>query len=235
MLLSVIATGSTGNCYALHDGGKILLLDAGIPAPKIMRGIDHRAGDIVGCLITHEHQDHCKGAQKLNDLGIVCYGNHGTRKELPYLHGLNTPISLEPFAVRPFRVAHDAVDPCGWLILNRRTGERMVYATDACGLYNTFPGINYWLIECNYMDELLTPDMPGVVLDRLSHSHMSLARLCDVFRANDLTACKQIVLCHGSRERLNPSKAVETVKRLTGKPVEVAAAGMMIRLEMEPF
>ena len=42
MLLSVIATGSAGNCYALHHGGRILLLDAGVQAQKIMRGIDHR-------------------------------------------------------------------------------------------------------------------------------------------------------------------------------------------------
>lgn len=48
MLLSVIATGSAGNCYALHHGGRILLLDAGVQAQKIMRGIDHRLEDVSG-------------------------------------------------------------------------------------------------------------------------------------------------------------------------------------------
>lgn len=235
MLLTVIATGSTGNCYALHADGKILLLDAGIPAQCIMRGIGHKAADVVGCLITHEHQDHCRGAQRIHDLGIECYGTCETCKAVPFLHGVDAPVALGPFVARHFRVVHDALDPCGWLILNRRTGERMVYATDACGLYNTFPGVHYWLIECNYMDELLTEDMSEVVTKRLAKSHMSLARLCEVFRANDIRACKQIVLCHGSRERLDVSRAVQTLERCTGKYVTVAQAGKTIRLELEPF
>ena len=147
MLLSAIATGSAGNCYALHHGGRILLLDAGVQAQKIMRGIDHRLEDVSGCLITHEHMDHCRAVESLTALGVECYGSHGTRKAVPGLHATRLPISLDPFVCRCFPVCHDALDPCGWLILNRETGERMVYATDCCGLYNTFPGGHYWLIE----------------------------------------------------------------------------------------
>lgn len=157
------------------------------------------------------------------------------QEAVPNLHATRLPISLGPFVCRCFAVSHDALDPCGWLILNRETGERMVYATDCCGLYNTFPGIHYWLIECNYMDELLTEDMPAAVTSRLANSHMSLTRLLDVFAANDLTPCKQIVLCHASRERLDPQKAAQQVAKATGKPTAAAEAGKMYRLELEPF
>lgn len=235
MLLSVLATGSAGNCYALHHGSHILLLDAGVQAQTILRGIDHRLQDVVGCLITHEHKDHCRAVETLSARGIECYGSHGTRKAVPQLHATKLPISLGPFVCRCFPVGHDALDPCGWLILNRETGERMVYATDCCGLYNTFPGTNYWLIECNYMDELLTQDMPASVTGRLANSHMSLARLLEVFAANDLSPCRQIVLCHASRERLDPQKAAQVVAQATGKSTEVAVAGKMYRLELEPF
>lgn len=235
MLLSVIATGSKGNCYALMHKSHILLLDAGVDAQKILRGIDHRLQDVVGCLITHEHKDHCRAAETLCARGVECYGSHGTRKVLPYLHATRLPISLGPFVCRCFPVSHDALDPCGWLILNRETGERMVYATDLCGLYNTFPGINYWLIECNYMDELIAQDMPKAVTSRLNSSHMSLTRLLTVFAANDMIPCKQIVLCHASRERLDTQKAAETVEKATGKQTAVAVAGKMYRLELEPF
>ena len=94
MLLSVIATGSAGNCYALHHGGRILLLDAGVQAQKIMRGIDHRLEDVSGCLITHEHMDHCRAVESLTALGVECYGSHGTRKAVPGLHATRLPIPL---------------------------------------------------------------------------------------------------------------------------------------------
>lgn len=81
MLLSVIATGSAGNWLRpWHHGGRILLLDAGVQAQKIMRGIDHRLEDVSGCLITHEHMDHCRAVESLTALGVECYGSHGTRK-----------------------------------------------------------------------------------------------------------------------------------------------------------
>ena len=194
---------------AYSMNGRILLLDAGVQAQKIMRGIDHRLEDVSGCLITHEHMDHCRAVESLTALGVECYGSHGTRKAVPGLHATRLPISLDPFVCRCFPVCHDALDPCGWLILNRETGERMVYATDCCGLYNTFPGVHYWLIECNHMDELLSGTPPALAR-RLTTSHMSLARLLEVFAANDLTDCRKIVLCHGSRERLDPQKAANT-------------------------
>ena len=200
-----------------------------------MRGIDHRLEDVSGCLITHEHMDHCRAVESLTALGVECYGSHGTRKAVPGLHATRLPISLDPFVCRCFPVCHDALDPCGWLILNRETGERMVYATDCCGLYNTFPGVHYWLIECNYMDELLSSGTPPALARRLTTSHMSLARLLEVFAANDLTDCRQIVLCHGSRERLDPDQAVRHVQEATGKPAVAAQAGRMYRLELEPF
>lgn len=38
MILTCLASGSSGNCYVLKDNkGKMLLLDAGIPIMKIKR------------------------------------------------------------------------------------------------------------------------------------------------------------------------------------------------------
>lgn len=55
MLISVIHTGSSGNCYTIEHEGQILLLDVGIDIKDIKVGIDFRVGDIAGCLITHKH------------------------------------------------------------------------------------------------------------------------------------------------------------------------------------
>ena len=66
MELQVISTGSTGNCYVLWDEGKALLLDAGISIQRIMRAINFQAERVMGCLVTHEHGDHCLAVKDLN-------------------------------------------------------------------------------------------------------------------------------------------------------------------------
>lgn len=241
MQLQVIATGSTGNCYALHDGESILLLDAGIEAMKILAAIQYRVQRVAGCLITHTHQDHCMGTKRLTDIGIRCFGRKGACEALSYLSEVaDDPIRLGPFRALSFPVEHvsndfSPIDTCGWLITNSRTGERMVYITDTCAVRKRLPDLHYWLIECNYMDELLDDTTPQIVRDRLGKSHMSLRKLCAVLAVNDLTQCKQIVLCHASRQRFDPTAAEQTVMDQTGKPAIIARAGMTIPLEREPF
>lgn len=139
------------------------------------------------------------------------------------------------FLVMAFKTNHDAAEPCGFLITNTLTGERMVYATDTYYMTYRFPGIHYWLIECNYCDDLLTEDTPPVLAKRLSTSHMSLERLCQVFKANDLSSCRQIILCHASRDRADPARMAEEIHSITGKPVVTARAGLTIGLNLNPF
>jgi len=55
MLLDVIATGSTGNCYVLTAGKDKLLLDCGVQWKRIQKALKFRTSDVAGCLITHEH------------------------------------------------------------------------------------------------------------------------------------------------------------------------------------
>ena len=56
MFIRCIGSGSSGNSYALYDdNNKILLLDLGLPRKEIMKAIDFRISDVVGCLISHEH------------------------------------------------------------------------------------------------------------------------------------------------------------------------------------
>lgn len=55
MLLRTIATGSSGNAYALINDNEILLLDLGVSAKEIKKSIDFRVSDIVGCVVSHKH------------------------------------------------------------------------------------------------------------------------------------------------------------------------------------
>ena len=55
LMLKTIATGSSGNSYALICDRQILLLDLGVSSMEIKKTIDFRVSDVVGCLITHKH------------------------------------------------------------------------------------------------------------------------------------------------------------------------------------
>lgn len=239
MTLQVVATGSTGNCYVLWHEGRALVLDAGVKAKRIVQAVGYDPSLIDACLITHEHGDHSLAVADLDAIGIPCYGTEGTAQLVPGLKsGQYIKDRIRVFGrllVMEFPVHHDAADPCGYLITSTTTGERMVYATDTYYLSYQFPGIHYWLIECNYMEELLDDDTPLYLARRLRESHMSLERLCEVFKANDLKACRQIILCHASQGRSDKTVMVNTIHQLTRKPVDIAVPGARFDLSPNPF
>ena len=239
MTLQVVATGSTGNCYILWHEGRALVLDAGVKAKRIVQAVGYDPSLIDGCFITHEHGDHSLAVADLDRIGISCYGTEGTARLVPGLthgHYIKDRIrAIGQLLVMDFPVHHDAVDPCGYLITSTKTGERMVYVTDTYYLSHQFPGIHYWLIECNYMEEMLGEDTPPFLAKRLRESHMSLDRLCEVFRANDLTACRQIILCYASQGRSDKTVMVDIIRQVTRKPVGIATPGTTFDLIPTPF
>lgn len=248
MELQVIGTGSSGNAYVLRAGGSALLLDAGLPIRQLMRAIpDWR--NLDGCLITHEHGDHAKSAEAVAQMGVKTYCSAGTAEAI-HTGGCLTPlntvqmlsaITVGEFTVLPFEAQHDAAEPCGYLIRHNPSDEVALYATDTYYLKHTFPGVHYWIVECNYVDEVIDNqredgELTTALRHRLKKSHMSLRRLLDTLRANDLSKTRTIVLVHLSDERSDERAMVKAVKEVTGlEEVIAAAAGMRISLELNPF
>lgn len=248
MELQVIGTGSSGNAYVLRAGGHALLLDAGLPFKTILRAVDDWNA-LDGCLVTHEHQDHIKAAADVAKMGVQTYMSDGTLEAMDKngcLTALNAVQMLSPFTVGEFTVMafetqHDAAQPCGWLIRYKPTGETVLYATDTYYLKYTFPGVDYWIVECNYVDAIIDAQQDEGILtealrNRLKKSHLSLRRLLDVLRANDLTRAKAIVLIHLSSERSDERAMVAAVKEVTGlEEVHAAVKGQRIPLNRFPF
>lgn len=251
MLLHVAATGSAANSYILDAGDETLLLDAGLPIKKVLPYIsDLRT--VSGCLITHEHGDHARGVAELIHRGVKVYGSAGTFKAWQentqvraLLTGYNTVKALQAvrvggFTVLPFDTQHDAAEPLGYLIRYDPTGESVLYATDTYYLRYTFPGIRYWIVECNYCEEILDEEVNGGALDaglrrRLLESHMSLRHLKEALLANDLSKTLKIVLVHLSDSRSNERKMVQEIQEATGIETIAASNGMSIPLEICPF
>lgn len=247
MRLSVIGTGSQGNCYALRSEEGILLLDAGVPVKKVLRALGADLANVLGVLVTHEHKDHAGHVAELMRLGVKCYTNRLTAEaigiaEHPDFRDIDTSENerIGQFIVRSFSVQHDAVDPVGFLIHDKVTAENVLFATDTYYLKHTFPGVHYWLIECNHIRALMDAqaedgELAESMRRRLITSHMSLERLLDAFGANDLTKTRKIVLIHLSDARSDEKQMVERIHKATGIDTVAARNGMEAELELCPF
>lgn len=240
----MIGSSSAGNAYVLTlDGGKSLLLDAGVPYRQIVKAVGADWPRLQAALITHEHGDHTAAVPDLIDRGVMVYASAGTAgvlcNRLPNRWGIVPVKHNVPFwttagaTVTPFNVQHDAAEPLGFVIDDAMARERLVYATDTYYLRYKLPGVHYWLVECNFCDDLATSD--DAVDKRRYRSHMSLDRLKAMFRANDLTQARKIVLIHLSDAKSDEARMVREIAEMAGAETVAAHAGDEIRLTKAPF
>lgn len=234
-----LGSGSKGNSYAVDDGRSVLLLEAGLSASKITAGYREMLPRVVGCLITHEHMDHARGAAELARRGIPLYLSKGTMENLP---GIQNPYALkiirayEPFhlyeqgevlwTVLPWAAQHDAAEPLGFLIQSRSTGEKLLFATDTCFIPNTFRGLNTIMVECNYDRHILERAISNGrtdprILHRLEISHFGLHNVKAMLATNDLCQVSHIYLLHVSAANGDKRTFEKEIRAFTGIPVTV--------------
>lgn len=246
MRLKVLGSSSHGNCYLLQTPTGTLILDAGIRFKDIQVALDFNLSRVFGCLVTHSHMDHCKGAGDVMRAGIDAYMTPTTSTSIKTEgHRLNIiqagkQFRAGDFTVLPFPTEHDCPGAVGYLIQYRPTGEKLLFATDTFYLRHKFAGLNYILIECNYCKETLDANIeagliPLSLKNRLIESHFSLENVKGFLAANDLTKVKKIVLIHLSDGNANAAQMVREIHDLTKKDTVIAEAGKVIELEMCPF
>lgn len=123
LLISVLGSSSSGNCYLVNSPltKETLILDAGVSFKEIQKAMKFDFSNVVGTLITHEHGDHIKSADKLATAGIDIYASEGTfRAKDLYGHRYNTVKELKEFRIGnfkilPFKTQHDAEEPLRFL------------------------------------------------------------------------------------------------------------------------
>jgi len=230
--ITPLASGSWGNCYHITDGSSPLLLEAGIPFKEIQQKTGFKVSSLAGCLVSHEHQDHCKAVKDLLKAGIEVWMSVGTKEALKISgHRLRplTPLinyGIGAWTVKPFEVQHDAAEPLGFLLANQ-TGEKLLYLTDTYYCKYKFVGITHLMIECNHSYEILNENvskgvLPRAMKKRLIRSHFSLENVKKFLEANDLSRVQEIWLIHMSDGNSNAEQFKREIQELTGKPVYVA-------------
>ena len=139
--LTILASGSSGNCAFLECEETRLLIDAGLSARQIRQrllGIGRTPENLSGILITHEHIDHVQGLAVLAaKLEIPIYCNRLTKEaiELQFetrfdfrIFSTGASFEVGNIGVDTFSVPHDAYDPVGFLL--RTNGGNIGFLTD---------------------------------------------------------------------------------------------------------
>lgn len=250
MTLKVLGSSSAGNCYLLENEKETLIIEAGLRFDAIQKALKFNLRKVVGCLVSHEHGDHCKGAKEVLQKGISIYASEGTHKGINVFLKFerhHRQINIYPgqqfyagnFRIIPFDVKHDAYQPTGFLINHEETGT-ILFITDTYYVANTFRGLNNVIVEANFCQKILDQKMadgatPDFLRNRIFKSHMSLATCKDLLRANDLSNVNNIVLIHLSDSNSDAKRFQKEVTEVTGKVVHIAEPGLQVNFSKEPF
>ncbi len=245
MELKVLGSSSAGNCYLLENENECLIIEAGVKFSEVKKALGFKTAKISGLILTHEHGDHARHVLEYAESGINCYASNGTLRALKssshryYAVEKFKRTQIGNFSIIPFDVKHDVAEPFGFLIFHKDMGCAM-FLTDTHYCEYTFKGINHFIIEANYSEQILSErvfkgEVKAFLQNRIIQSHMSLETCIETIKANDLQSAKNVVLIHLSDGNSNEAMFKKAVEQSCGVPTQVADVGSKINLSLNIF
>ena len=228
--LTILGSGSAGNCAYLETDQVRLLIDAGLSARQIrqrMATLARAPETLTGILVTHEHSDHIAGLTGLAaQLDVPIYCNRLTKQAIEAQ--LKIQIKAQIFAtgasfeagdvtVESFSIPHDAYDPVGFLI--RTAAGNIGFLTDLGHatklVVERIRPANVLLLESNHDVKMLQDDprRPWSLKQRIlsRHGHLSNESAADVAEQILSSALRRLYLGHLSRDCNRPELALQAV------------------------
>jgi phosphoribosyl 1,2-cyclic phosphodiesterase len=224
--LTILGSGSAGNCAYVETPEARILVDAGFSAKQIrqrLASIGRTPENLTGIIVTHEHIDHIHGLGILADkLNIPVYCNRPTHDAIQFQ--LNVKIDCRLFAtgasfeigdvlVETFAIPHDAQDPVGYLL---RTGDVNIgFLTDLGHVtklvLERVRSANVLVIEANHDVKMLQDctRRPWSLKQRIlgRHGHLSNDAAADAAQEIMSGDLRHMYLGHLSRECNKPQLA----------------------------
>lgn len=214
----------------IDDGETRLLIELGIRFKDIQKALNFETSSIQGALISHSHQDHCKGVPKALDASMNIYMSEETASEIGIEHNRlrlyenKVSFRVGSFTILPFDIKHD-VENHGFLIVSDN-GSRLLFATDTYYVRYKFNGLTHLMIEANYSEAILSEQeergyIHPALARRIRASHFSLENVLEFLKANDLSKVQEIHLLHLSSSNSDEDMFKKAVQEATGKLVFV--------------
>lgn len=237
MELIVIGSSSKGNGYVLNGTQEALCIEAGTKLIEAKKALNFDLQKVRGCIVTHVHNDHSRYAKDYAEGGIHVLAleqvleTKGITRNATAIT-LGNAYRLGGFVVTPFALQHDV--PCVGYVVQHAECGKVVFITDTYACQYRFKGVNNYLLECNYSDEILDVNIAAgrvqpAMRDRLLTSHLELKNSIRFLLTSDLSQVQKVVLIHLSDGNSNEAKFVQQVREATGKRVYAANAGMVLQ------
>jgi phosphoribosyl 1,2-cyclic phosphodiesterase len=141
MFVAPLSSGSAGNAYWFESDGTAILVDAGIGPRDTKKRLELVGRDIAklsAIVVTHEHYDHIRGADKIaRKYEVPIYLTSGTLKASnidpadvkTVIFENDTTFTIGELQVHARKTIHDAADPACFVI-EARDGTRVGLASD---------------------------------------------------------------------------------------------------------
>ena len=144
--VSILASGSSGNCTLLETEHTRLLVDAGLSKRETLArlaAIENKINGLDGILISHEHTDHCNGLPQILgmwrapvyltepthfELRRILPETLGKRMDRVEVISAGQRFHVGDIEVSAFAIPHDAVDPVAFTF--RANGVKVAIVTD---------------------------------------------------------------------------------------------------------
>ena len=236
--LKVLSSGSHGNCYLLRCKDETLILELGIKWGDILKGLNYNLGCVCGCLCSHLHSDHSRSIQNALSFGLSVYSCAEVASIYLGVETLNLKEKTrigKGFIVQPIKLFHN-VECYGFLIQHEEFGK-MVFATDTNSVPYKFKGVQHWLLESNYDNDILIDNACNDVYSRsASENHLEINDTIEVLKRNYSSELQNVVLIHLSSGNSNEKDFKERVQQELGfDRVWIANSGVEIELNKSEF
>jgi phosphoribosyl 1,2-cyclic phosphodiesterase len=242
--LTVLGSGSAGNCSLIATSQCRLLVDAGFSARQIGQRLELAGvspASLDGILITHEHSDHVAGLEIFcRRFCIPIYANPLTAETLRRGSLANFPnwnlfatgaaFAVKDIEIQSFYVPHDAVDPTAFVFTADEGSIGFLtdlgYAPKLA--LERIRQVDALVVETNHDERMLQEDTrrPWSVKQRIlsRHGHLSneaAARLVASIAGHRL---RRVVLGHLSRDCNRADLALGTMQRFGMQGIELFCA-----------
>lgn len=229
--ITILGSGSGGNCALIESDRCRLLIDGGLSARQMtlrLAALGVEPCMLDGILLTHEHHDHVAGMPvfcKKTPVPVYC-----TRLTAEILRSAElakhsdvrqfqpgADFTIGDLGVHAFSVPHDAVDPVGFVFHHGE--ESLGFLTDLGKCTHVarerVRGASTLVIETNHDEKMLQecPHRPWSLKQRIMSPHGHLSNTAAANEVADLFphGLRRAVLCHLSRQCNTPALAMGAV------------------------
>lgn len=236
MKISILASGSKGNCTYIETNSTKTLIDVGMSnlyIEKKLISLGINPNDINNVFITHPHVDHIAGLKVfIKKHNPTVYLTEKMYQELKsdiqkYVI-IEDKIIIDDLIIDYFKTSHDAIDSVGYIFKNN--DKEFVYVTDTgyISLKNLKKITNkdFYAFESNHDVNLLmnNPHYPYQIKQRIlgDKGHLSNNQCREYLKKIIGDRTKYVILAHLSEQNNDKELALNNLKDIKNIKIMIA-------------